>query len=67
MKKAEYANMPDEDLWLVAGPDWEEICFELRPTKQWLKPSDAHASACLKSWNKKYQAIRKSTCDMPVS
>ena len=56
VKKAEFANTPDEDLWLVAGSDWEEICFELRPTKQWLKPSDALVIRMLESWNKKYRS-----------
>ena len=35
------------------GPDWEKVCYETRPTKQWLKPSDALVIKMLESWNRK--------------
>lgn len=51
--KAEYEGMDEETLWLEVGPDWEKVCYETRPTKQWLKPSDALVIKMLESWNRK--------------
>jgi hypothetical protein len=51
--KPEYEGMDEETLWLEVGPDWEKICYETRPTKQWLKPSDALVIKMLESWNRK--------------
>ena len=51
--KPEYEGMNEEDLWLEVGPEWETVCYERRPTKQWLKPSDALVIKMLESWNRK--------------
>lgn len=51
--KAEYASIPEDELWLEVGPEWETICYETRPTKQWLKPSDALVVKMLEAWNRK--------------
>ena len=45
--------MNEEDLWLEAGPEWETVCYERVPTKQWLKPSDALVIKMLESWKRK--------------
>lgn len=51
--KPEYEGTDEETLWLEVGPDWEKVCYETRPTKQWLKPSDALVIKMLESWNRK--------------
>lgn len=51
--KEEYAHIKEDELWIEVGPDWEKVCYETRPTKQWLKPSDALVIKMLESWNRK--------------
>jgi hypothetical protein len=51
--KEEYAHIKEDDLWIEVGPDWEKVCYETKPTKQWLKPSDALVIKMLESWNRK--------------
>jgi len=51
--KPEYAGMNEADLWIEVGEDWQTRCYEMRPTKQWLKPSDALVVKMLESWGRK--------------
>ena len=51
--KEEYAHIKEDELWIEVGPDWEKVCYETKPTKQWLKPSDALVIKMLESWNRK--------------
>jgi len=51
--KPEFEGQSDDELSLIVGPDWERECYETRPTKQWLKPSDALVIKMLESWNRK--------------
>jgi hypothetical protein len=51
--KDEYKDIPEDELWLTVGPDWEKVCYETVPTKQWLKPSDALVLKMVESWNRR--------------
>jgi hypothetical protein len=51
--KPEYADMNEETLCFEVGEDWEKLCYEMKPTKQRLKPSDALVTTMLQSWNRK--------------
>jgi hypothetical protein len=57
--KPEWAEYPADELWLHAGPDWETVCYERVPTKQWLKPSDALVIAMLQAWQRKRYGSRQ--------
>ncbi len=56
LKKPEYAEYDDEMIELILGKDRIDEAYELKPTKQWLKPSDALVIKVLESWNKKYRS-----------
>jgi hypothetical protein len=51
VKKAEYADMSDEDIAAFGIKD----AYEMRPVRQWLKPSDALTLKMLESWDKRYR------------
>jgi hypothetical protein len=51
--KPEYTGKSDDDLRFEIGPDFERECYETKPTKQWLKPSDALVIKMLEAWNRK--------------
>jgi hypothetical protein len=51
--KPEYAGKSDDALMFEVGADFERECYETRPTKQWLKPSDALVIKMLEAWNRK--------------
>lgn len=52
VKKQQYADWSDADIEALGC---ENDAYELRPTKQWLKPSDALVIKMLESWQKKYR------------
>ncbi len=52
VKKEAYAAWSDADIEALGC---ESEAYELRPTKQWLKPSDALVIKMLESWHKKYR------------
>jgi hypothetical protein len=51
--KPEFAGKSDDDLMFEVGADFKTICYETRPTRQWLKPSDALVTKVLESWQRK--------------
>jgi hypothetical protein len=51
--KPEFEGKSDDELAFEIGPDFEAECYETKPTKQWLKPSDALVIKMLESWNRK--------------
>ncbi len=51
VKKEEFVDFTDEQI-----ADFGLDAYELKPTKQWLKPSDALVLKMLESWNKKYRS-----------
>jgi hypothetical protein len=51
--KPEYEGKSDDDLAIEIGSDFESICYETKPTKQWLKPSDNLVIKMLEAWNRK--------------
>lgn len=51
--KPEFEGRTDDDLMFEVGPDFKTICYETKPTKQWLKPSDALVIKMLESYNRK--------------
>jgi len=51
--KPEYAGKSDDDLCIEIGLDFERECYETKPTKQWLKPSDNLVIKMLEAWNRK--------------
>ncbi len=53
--KPQYADCDDDDLEIIFGKDTDDA-YELKPTKQWLKPSDALTIKMLEAHNKKYRA-----------
>lgn len=50
-KKAGYEHLSDAEIELFAMTD---DAYEMRPVKQWLKPSDALTLKMLESWDKRY-------------
>ncbi len=52
-KKAEYADMSDDEIDALGLTN---EAFEMRPTKQWLKPSDALTIRMLEAHSKKYRS-----------
>jgi len=51
--KPEYEGKSDDDLRFEVGADFERECYETKPTKQWLKPSDNLVIKMLEAWNRK--------------
>jgi hypothetical protein len=58
--KPEFAGKSDDELALIVGPEWEKECYEMRPTKQWLKPSDQLVIKMVESWNRKRYGAHQS-------
>jgi hypothetical protein len=56
VKRAEYADYDDDDIEMIFGKDHVDEAYELKPTRQWLKPSDALVIKMLESWHKKYRS-----------
>lgn len=52
VKKPEFADFTDDDIEALGQA---EVAYELRPTKQWLKPSDALTVKMLESWSRRYR------------
>lgn len=52
VKKPEFADYTDAEIEAFAIAD----AYEMKPTKQWLKPSDALVMKMLESWNKRYRS-----------
>jgi hypothetical protein len=51
--KPEFEGKNEDELWIEVGPEWEKVCYEMVPTKQWLKPSDALVLKMVEAWNRK--------------
>jgi hypothetical protein len=51
--KPEFESRNEDELWIEVGPEWEKVCYEMVPTKQWLKPSDALVLKMVEAWNRK--------------
>lgn len=49
--KAEYEGLSDADIEMLGIKD----AYEMRPVRQWLKPSDALTLKMLESWDKRYR------------
>jgi hypothetical protein len=56
VKKPEFEQYDDDTIALILGEHNVDEAYELKPTKQWLKPSDALTIKMLESWNKKYRS-----------
>ncbi len=56
MLKPDYADCDTDDLEIIFGADHVDEAYETKPTKQWLKPSDALTLRMLEAHNKKYRA-----------
>jgi hypothetical protein len=52
--KPQYADCDADDLEIIFGEDTSNA-YEMKPTKQWLKPSDALTIKMLEAHNPKYQ------------
>ena len=53
--KPEYQGKSDDELALIVGPDWEKECYEVRPTMQHMKPSDALVLRVMEAFDKRYK------------
>ena len=51
--KEEYADIKEDELWIESAPIGKRSATRRKPTKQWLKPSDALVIKMLESWNRK--------------
>lgn len=51
--RPEFEGKTDDQLMFEVGADFKTVCYETRPTKTWLKPSDALVIKMVESWNRK--------------
>ena len=56
VKKPQYADCDDDDIELILGKDHVDEAYELKPTKQWLKPSDALTLRMLEAHDKRFRS-----------
>ncbi len=53
VKKQEFADIPDDELWMYGSDD---DIYEVRPTMQHLKPSDALTLRMLEAYDKRFRS-----------
>ncbi len=53
--KAQYQGKSEDDLWIEVGENWDSECYEVRPTLQHMKPSDALVLRVMEAFDKRYK------------